>query len=486
MQHIYIYSRNLLLIGMLVTIIGGCKKSFLEILPKGVVIATKTSDYDLLLNQLDLINIPSNSQVLMGDEVSAIDPAWTGANFKEKQLFKWEADLYLGDEDATETLIPTKNIYVYNKIINEVMNATEGTEIVKKSIQAEAYAGRAWANFLLIQYFGKPYNAATAASDPGFPLITESDINATDFRRASVQQIYDQIISDLTIAIPNISSDGVPFRSRMSKCAAQGLLAKVYVFMGRYAEALPLLDAAIGNLSKSTVNTAIVNYNTSFQGSPTIVNDIENIYAKNMTYPYAGASNRLLYLTPEAARLYASNDTRFIRFFALSITYPAVAPAPALTLYKRTITGTYNIGLKVPELYLLRAEVKARMDDRAGAVTDLEFLRKNRLPDAVAATPNTPAIPAQWLVPTAASASILSLVQFVMEERIREFAITGYRWFDMRRLSVDPLFTTPVYQHKVYNAAGVVSETFTLKPDRFQLRFSPKIIGENPNLGNNP
>lgn len=477
MQLILKYTKNILLFTLLVMVLGSCKKSFLEILPKGRVIATKTSDYDLLLNQLDLINVPSSSQVVLGDELLALEPAWSGATFKEKQLFKWEGDIYNDVEDATETLIPTRNLYVYNKIINEVMGSTEGTEATKLSIQAEAYAGRAWTNFLLIQYFGKPYNAGTATTDLGFPLITESNINGTDFKRATVQQIYDQIISDLTIAIPNITSEGVPFRTRMSKCAAQGILAKVYVFMGRYTEALPLLNASIGNLSKSLVNTTVVNYNTAFQGSPTTVNDIENIYAKNMSYSHGSAGTRLLWLTPEAAALYKATDTRFTRFFAVSTTLPPVAPATTgLTLYKRTITGTYNIGLKVPELYLLRAEVKARLDDPTGAVTDLQYLRTNRMPTSDA------------VVPSAALVSKKSLVQFVMDERTREFACTGYRWFDMRRLSVDPLFATPAssYQHKVYTATGVVSETYTLRPERFQFKFSPKVTAENPNLPNNP
>jgi len=468
MKKIYNYTRNLLLITLMLAVLSSCKKSFLEILPKGKIIATKTSDYDLLLNQLDLINIPTTSATVMGDEVSAIEPQWAGATFKEKQLFKWEGDLYNSDEDASETLIPTRNLYVYNKIINEVMGATEGTEVTKKSIQAEAYAGRAWTYFLLIQHFGKPYNPATAATDPGFPLILNADINARDFTRASVQQIYDQIISDLTAAIPNIINDGVPFRSRMSKAAAQGILAKVYVFMGRHAEALPLLNESISNLTKSLVNTTLVNYNTSFQGSPTTVNDLENVYSKNMSYPYGGASNRLLWLTPEVAALYGATDTRLIRLF-LATTFPN-----GLKLYKRTNTLSYNIGLRVPELYLLRAEVKARTEDRAGAVADLLFLRQNRMPATDAA------------VPAAAAAEKMPLLQFIMEERIREFAVTGYRWFDMRRLSVDPLFSMPVYQHKVYNATGVVSETFNLKPERFVFKFSPKVRAENPTLIDNP
>ncbi|MGF1926002.1 MAG: RagB/SusD family nutrient uptake outer membrane protein, partial [Bacteroidia bacterium] len=130
-------------------------------------------------------------------------------------------------------------------------------------------------------------------------------------------------------------------------------------------------------------------------------------------------------------------------------------------------------GVRVADLYLMRAEVKARLNDLTGAVADVVFLRQNRLPAGKEGVPAT------------AAATQLPLINFILEERIREFAMQGQRWFDMRRLSVDPLFSGTTYQHKVYNTAGVVSETFTLKPERFVLKFSPKIMGENPELVNN-
>lgn len=462
------HTRHFIVTGLFAMTLISCKDSFLEILPKGRIIATKTSDYDLLLNNLDLVNYGSNSQVLMGDEVVAAEPQWGLSTYKEKQLFKWEGDVYNITEDAAETSTTVKSLYIYNKIINEVMESTEGSEAAKKSLQAEALAGRAWCNFMLVNFYGKPYDAATASTDLAFPLMTEADINATDFKRATVQQLYDLMISDLTTAIPNLLNDGVPHRIRMSKAAAQALLAKIYLFMGKSGDALPLLDASVSNLSKSLVTTTLVDYITAYQGNPTIVNDLENVYAKNMTNTYIYTSNKLLWLTPEAAALYDASDTRLAKWFT-STTY-----GNGLKLYKRTGTLTYNIGIRVPEIYLLRAEAKARLNDLAGAVQDLEYLRQRRLPAGHIA------------VPASASASKVPLLQFIMEERVREFPVTGYRWFDMRRLSVDPLFTMPVYQHRLYNASGEVSETYTLKPERFALRFSPKVLAENPNLQDNP
>ncbi|MGF1923930.1 MAG: RagB/SusD family nutrient uptake outer membrane protein, partial [Bacteroidia bacterium] len=241
----------------LIVSMASCKKSFLEILPKGKIIAAKTSDYNLLLNNLDLINSTADAQVYLGDEVAAIEPQWTGAVFREKQLFKYEGDIYTSDEDARETLAPLRALYIYNKVITEVGESTGGTEATKNSIEAEALAGRAWTYFLLVNYFGKPYSAATASTDPGFPLITEADVNRTDFARVSVQQVYDLIISDLTKAIPNLENVGTPWRTRMSKAAAKGILAKVYISMGKFADALPLLNEAISHLPQSSVTVGL-------------------------------------------------------------------------------------------------------------------------------------------------------------------------------------------------------------------------------------
>lgn len=459
------------LVALLLTTAVSCKKSFLEIEPKGIIIAQKTSDYDLLLNNTDLVIANAGNHALMGDELASVEPRWTGASFAEKKLFQWQTDIYNPGEDAAETLAPSKHMYIYNKIIGEVMSSTEGREDTKKALRAEALAGRAWVNFLWVNYFGKPYNAATAATDPAFTLINDADVNNGPYSHVSVKAMYDQIIADLTAAIPDMASAGVYHRIRMSKTAAQGLLAKVYIFMGRFDDALPLLNESISNLALSTPGTSsatsLLDYNTAFPASaPVAPYDQENVYAKQYSNLWTYSSNRGFWLTPATWALYGPSDVRR-KWFGDSTTM-----TNGVKLFKRNKQLTTFYGLRVPELYLLRAEVKARKEDYTGAVADLVTLRQKRMPAADAG------------VPAAATASKLALVQFIMEERIREFSMQGYRWFDMRRLSVDPLFAgAPAVQHIVYDEAGAVKQTFTLKaPDDFVFKISPKLQGENPGL----
>jgi starch-binding outer membrane protein, SusD/RagB family len=461
--------KNILLILMVIITTVSCSKSFLEINPKGKVIASKTTDYDLLLNNLDLININCDGHILMGDEITALDPYYTGSVYRTKQLYQWQGNVYNPDEDAKETLVPTKDLYIYNKIIGEVMESTGGSDIVKKSLQAEALTGRAWTNFMLVNFYGKPYNSTTSATDEAFPLILEADINNNDYRRATVKQIYDQIVSDLTTAIPNLTAVGVPHRIRAGKALAQGLLAKVYVFMGEFDKALPLLDESINNLPLSAVPTLLLDYNTAYPGEPTVPNDQQNLYGKSISNTFISSSNLTIWLTPQAAALYGATDVRRTKWFVTK-TF-----ANGLSLIRKSGGLIVHSGLRVPELYLLRAECKARLNDLNGAVSELEYFRARRMPAADAGVPAT------------AAADKVSLIQFIMEERIREFPVTGFRWFDMRRLSVDPLFTVPTYQHTLYSDAGEVSQTFTLDTkDRWVFKIPPKILAENPNMSDNP
>jgi len=74
-----------------------------------------------------------------------------------------------------------------------------------------------------------------------------------------------------------------------------------------------------------------------------------------------------------------------------------------------------------------------------------------------------------------------------MEERTREFAVKGELWYDMRRLWDDPLFQDmKPYEHILYGEDGSVMETYTLEEKRLVIRFSDRVLSENPDMINNP
>lgn len=477
-----IFFRTVYCLMILCLLMVSCKKDFLEIIPKGKLIATTVSDYNLLLSHLDLINQSTDAQVLMGDEMAAVGTYFLGGTARTQRLFRWDDVIYEPDQDAIEMNVPMRNIYVFNKIILEAPNAIDGTDLQKKSIVAEARAGRAWSNFLLINYYGKPYNPATAATDPGYPIVTEADVTQTQFTRASVKEMYDFILADLTAAIPDLPAQ-TTHRTRMSRASAEAILGKVYLFMGRYADALKELNASIADLATATTPVRLYDYNVNFATGgiflpigtfgpayPTTVNNEENLYAKQFSNTWNFVSSELV-LTPATIALYGSSDLR--RRFMSATPYPSGSAFPAGTLRKTGPNAT-QFGMVLPDVYLMRAECKAQTGDLVGAKADLEILRTKRMPAADA------------IVPASIANDQQALIRYVLDERIREFSGQGYRWFDMRRLSVNSnLNATVRYEHILYNADGTIIR-FTLKPERLVLRLPQKVIEQNPGMTNNP
>lgn len=473
-----------LVLAVVLTGFSSCKKSFLEIDPKGKLIAKNVGDYDLLFNNAAFVtlNPALDAQILMGDEVTSIDPYYTGGAIREQRLFRWDDVIYEPAEDAVEMTGMMKLLYTYNKIINEVPTAIGGTDLQKNKLVAEAMLNRAWIYFMLTNYYGKPYAISTAGKDLSYPIITAADVTTTSFKRATVQEVYDFIISDLQNAISNLPVDATG-RTRGFKAAAEGLLGKVYVFMGRYADGLVQLNNALNHLP-TNLSVRLYDYNltmatngpwaynptsspiTYVAGAPLLPDNEEVVFAKQSSNSYNFISPFAL-LTKKAGELYTASDQRK-KFFTTG-PFGSLGPFAGSLLRRNGPIGTV-MGLSMPDVYLLRAECKARTNDVGGAKTDLETLRKNRM-SAMEATVNI-------TDPTA-------MVKYIIEERTREFALQGYRWFDMRRLSVDPIFAGTVYTHSYVKTTGEVT-TLTLRPERFVLRFSEKVMAANPDMSNNP
>ena len=458
---------------------SGCKKDFLEILPKGRLIATTTNDYNLSLNNLSLLTVSFLGEplapVVLGDEIVSVEPYFMSSVRRYQRLFRFEDHIYNADEDAYELIRPMQNIYVYNKIINEVMSSAGGSEAQKRSIQAEARIGRAWTYFLLINFYGKHYNENTAALDPGFPIIIQNDLAATNFSRNTVQEVYDFIIEDLTLALedaPIVLSS----RLRASKPAAEGLLAKVYTYMGRYSDALPYYNSALNSIPNSPVRLGLISYENLEMDEPfgydfpLTPDNSEIIYAKQIDNTFSDFYNELV-VNSAVSSLYSTSDFRMGTYTGVTIFGEPYLPG----FLRRNSPSSIQIGVTLPELYLLRAECFARLGQLQAAIADLETLRAARIKEDE-----------EIKVPALAMSSRENLVRFVFEERLREFATLGFRWYDMRRMVGDPIFESTTYNHLLYNEDGSVKDIFLMNPNRLVLKIPAKIMLQNPGMQDNP
>ncbi|WP_346318430.1 RagB/SusD family nutrient uptake outer membrane protein [Chitinophaga sp. YIM B06452] len=474
-----------------------CKKSWLEIVPQGSLVATTTQDYNKLMNDPDFYIYYNTGgwgeAQLMGDEVAAETPYFVNKSPIRDALFQWKDSVYpLPGETPFALNVNLRLMYELNKIVDEVMSSEGGSEAQKKGIRAEAMATRAFTIFNLANFYCKPYSASTAGSDLGFPYSDVPDVNKKDFKRGTLQGTYDFITKNLQDALTDIPAKQ-PIVTRMSRPAVEGLLGKVYVFMGRYSEALPLLKDALAHVAENG-QTSLYDYNQTLASGGAFMpidpvagpngpnlnlldlreSIVSKIYGSGFYSGNQTGSDGLV-LTPQAQALFGPNDMRLL-FYTNKNPDGTLNSAGRLRKYGMPFqTFQFSrFGLEISELYLLLAECKARTGDLGGAVTDAQMLRRHRMPVADAA------------VPAAIAGNQAALVKFIIEERIREFAMDGYRWFDMRRLSTDPLFAGTVYVHTMYNADGSTS-VFTLpQPNRWVLKFPRFFTDANPDMPDNP
>jgi len=487
--------KHIILSIALIGALASCKKSWLEIIPLGQQVAVTTDDYDKIMNDPAFYNAGTtggwSEAQLMGDDVAAEGNYFVnkGSRDYRDRLFEWRDSIY-PTADVTPFVLTRhlNNVYQLNKVINEVMTTTGGTDDQKRALRAEALATRAWSTWCMANYYCKPYVASTAGSDPGFPQITQADVNQASFPRGTVQQTYDFIIKDLTDALTAIPAKP-PFITRWSKASVEGFLGKVYLFMGKYAEALPLLKASLTDAAANGLGS-LYNYNQTLapggaflpidanvgpaNNPGNLQNDTKEAVISKVYFigAYGGnyTGNDGLRLAPQFQALYGASDLRLQLY---------INKNEDNTLNAGGRLRKYGVkygrwGLQLSELYLLNAECKARTNDLTGAVADVETLRKNRMPAADAT------------VPTAIAGNQNALIKFIIDERTREFAMEGYRWFDMRRLSVDPLYSGITFSHTTFNANGTTTVINMKQPERLVMKLPRNITDGNPDMPNNP
>ncbi len=110
-------------------------------------------------------------------------------------------------------------------------------------LKGEAYISRALVYLELVNFFGTPYTVDPTAS--GVPLITAATDPATALNakpaRATVSQIYAQMISDLDSAYAIMPVAGTTLHAAnseyLSKYAAKAIESRVYLYKGDYAGA---------------------------------------------------------------------------------------------------------------------------------------------------------------------------------------------------------------------------------------------------------
>lgn len=409
----------------------GCN-DFLDIKPKGEKIPKTVTDFETLLNDESVQKISDTYPAYLTDDVYLPDvaqgtatPGLNSVDQSIRNLYLFKKEVFGEAQDDGFWFASYNRIYYYNTVIDNIMGAEGTNEQQKRSIQAEAMISRALEYLYLVNGYAKHYDMRTAETDLGVPLILDEDIAKKNLVRASVKDVYAQILSDLQNALPNLPVQAKGNAFRASKAAGYGILAKTYLYMGNYAEALRAANEVLkmNNSLLDLKKYAVVKPQSSI-GRTNVPQDIENpenIYIKFAPYVY-GLSSKV-FGSDELISLFSEDDMRLQVYFTKNfrnIPTDKYVWAPYLRA---------NLAVSTPEIYLIAAECEARVGDVGRAMALVNKLRDNRIKNnaALTATDKDDAL------------------KKVLEERRRELAMSGMvRYIDLKRLNQEVRFAKSV------------------------------------------
>jgi tetratricopeptide (TPR) repeat protein len=440
-------------------VFSGCDK-YLDVEPKGKQLLKTTNDFDLWLNSAVLTSEMESSFLnYMTDNIDIPTLADPPSSLTEL-VYTW-APQFSTDVTATAYIWGEhyRRISLFNSVLLGIDAAQGGTASQKNSLRAEALLGRANSYFYLVNEYGKPYNAATAATDLAVPFVTSDDVSRKAPARSTVAEIYQHIIDDINVAIPNLPLDNSNARFRGSQAAAYSVLARVYLYRREYTEAQRYAELAL-----ASTRATMIDYtnSASFPTTTNVVSHPDGIYARSSAA--AGIP-----LSIELKGMFASNDARrTVLYYNWASTVRG-----GTSFYAALVTPAFqltNSGTTVQEMQLIAAECAARANSLTTALEHLNQVRRNRYT-------GTPIANRDFN-----SSNQVDVLNEVLAERRRELPFHSLRWFDMRRFDMEN--TMPVVNRT--NAQNTVITKLEPHSSRYTLQIPIQVISYNPDMVQNP
>jgi hypothetical protein len=317
------------------------------------------------------------------------------------------------------------------------------------------------------------------------PTTVEAAVNALP-ARASIDSVYSLIKNDLSRANQRLTNDFVTlYPNTATKVAAQALLARVNLYQKNFTETVRWCDSV---LLTPQVPTRLTGVNSYVSGWTTAIHPesiFEVRYANQTENPGVNESLQTSYTTlltrgnPSVVGGFGDLVPNATSFGLLGLTVAGTANITARTDDVRnqlfeigsSARGTARIEctkfmgkngfpnldnvpvIRVPELYLTRAEARANLGLLTDALNDLRVVKQARY--------------ANYAVTQQATDNGLTtqapLLTEILRQRRIEYMFEGHRWFDLKRL-------------------GLNDNTILYTDFRFLARIPIREVDNNPNL----
>lgn len=300
-------------------------------------------------------------------------------------------------------------INVCNGIIANIDKVNESD---RNRVKGEALFLRGVMYFELVKLYAQPYSAGNTSANPGVQIILNPTVNGEitaehKSPRKSVEETYQQVISDLTTAKGLMDNQIGEYAGKYTAAAE---LARVYLLMGDFQKAAVEANDVIQNSGASLEPEYSHAFNNTAASSedifvlPITAQDGTSDLHTYFSIAQFGARDGDIEIDQTHLDLYQPNDQRLALFYDNGTVYSG----------KWLLQYKYVPLIRLAEMYLIRAESNLRESTDLGEkpVDDYNFVHERA-----------------GLAPKAS----VTLADILLERRL-ELAHEGQRVHDIKRL----------------------------------------------------
>ncbi|MDP2069545.1 MAG: RagB/SusD family nutrient uptake outer membrane protein [Lutibacter sp.] len=314
--------------------------------------------------------------------------------------------------------------HISTKILENINNIPASVD--RDNIEGQARFIRALVHFDMVRIYSKiPSQSADANASFGMPYLDNSDANWRPVR-GTVQETYKKIIDDLLLAEQKIGTTNLLSQGRASKAAVQGLLSRVYLYMGGAENNAKVIEWGTKAVAGINVCPRASFVSLWDDGNSNGILFKLRVDATDVSIPGVPYSQTLAggirseYVAPKSVfDLYQTTDIRKAAYFSTSAFSGKIYNH--IIKYNGRLTGNANIVdikvIRVEEVYLNMAEAQYRIN--GGGLSHLDAVRSQRYSPFVSGNETG-----------------VALLNAILLERRLELAFEMDRFFTLKRLNL--------------------------------------------------
>lgn len=327
--------------------------------------------------------------------------------------------------------------------------------------KGEALLCRAYAHFMLVSLWSKPYNSATANGDLGIPYVLEPEtVLLKKYKRNSVAEVFNYIEKDIEEGLKYITNDYKQQKFHFNKSAANCFASRFYLIKGEWDKVISVSSELGSNPANKLrdfqsyldldFRSREIIYSDTKQSTNLLLSSVSSVYVRSFY------SNRYQLTGADIDQVFGSQTNVFGKnWFYESLSYNGNITNFIPKYYEYFKITNANAGIGIPfntivllsndEFFLNRIEAHIMTNQFDLANTELQYFIGTRT-DGYDPTTDIiteelileqyPVIANEFTPFYGLTPKQASYIKAIADVRKRDFLHEGLRWFDIRRFDL--------------------------------------------------